>query len=392
MFKNLACKIIVIVGIIAELSIGILYHIGLVNELWAWMIIIAAACALMYIVTNNVDPIIRSVLYAIVIAAILIGAGRLSVSAGSTTSFMYINIKNQIMINNIEHESEKGIDSYIHLFDYGEKRYYTDAGYTYLYEIKDGNVFSEIIANGILIESDFNMVLDESFTDFYSIDDNNWFTDRSDDQISIAFYMDGKEDNCLIKILSPKNKVFYSYINIDKPLSLIKALGLEADNIKIGDTNIVLTPTTIISDGTGSSDETKEGKSYLLTLNNEIYASETFAAKFEEGTLYEDRINWFIYKDVLDLIEEYKIKIEDLDPESPDREAMEAQISLLESSISTCQIELVYENAIENGAVRLYRIKDYSSIITEVPPISVIEIKVGDIYTYGLTDLTLDEF
>ena len=64
---------------------------------------------------------------------------------------------------------------------------------------------------------------------------------------------------------------------------------------------------------------------------------------------------------------------------------------MLKEQIVSYTCELCYEDVHQDYELRLYRVFLPSGALTETPDITIIEIKYGELYWYGETNLTLEE-
>lgn len=386
MLTNTLGKIIVALALAVEVAIGIMSFLGAITNFWLCSIVVAVVAAIAYIIVTTKKEMLCVSIYAVLIGVILIGAGKFSASASSTVSGIHVMIHNYNAVVRIEEGSVGEDPAYIHLFDYDGYNYYTDSGYTFLYKIQRDGLSTEVYANKIAIEKDFASAFGNSSTEYYSFDNNENVVDRSDDKIAVAFVLDSSEECTFLKIVSPANKVFYTYFDIDDPVSFVKDLGIAGESISLGSHSVFVTAPTVIQDGTGNTDGEEEGKRYLISINgNKLFASSLAAARFNEDAAYSDRVNWFLYSEVEKLIAEYKKELSGMAVGTDEANALAEIIKEAEASVIPYQVELTNERFFGNRAVRVYVAGDVSGNYAGAN-VGVIELYIDGVYLYGYSE------
>ena len=286
MFANKVGKIIVAVGVLCEGILGAVGYFGLVGNAWIWMLGVALITAILYMVATTGKDMLCVAIYAVCLCLVLIGAGRLTMSMTSTAVYMHVTFHNYQAVTNIERGSALDEPTHIRLFEYDGYQYYTDTGYTFLYQIKRNGLQTEVHANTIALEKDFINTFGTSTTEYYAMDEALGIEDQSQDRIAIAFPLEVSDPCVFIKIVSPENKVFYTYLDIGDKARLLEDLGIVSESISIGSASILVTGTTVIQDGTGNSEDQEEGDRYMLSSDgNLLFASHLAIAKYEEKDL-----------------------------------------------------------------------------------------------------------
>lgn len=395
MYKTKKNILLVILAVVSEVAISILYYFGIIQNGFNWTLIVAAFCGIAMIAINALTDFPKSFFAGLLLFTVLSGVGQLSLSIGYTASYLYTQAQNMRTISIITNDSENGGDNYHSLMSYDGYDYYIDSGYTYVYKIKEDGFSSKITAFNIYIDSDVESVFEDNFGDFYSIKDKKAFCNLGRDLISISFVKNRNDSSAFIKIVSPQNKVFYTYFPIDNSSQLISDLGIVYERYNVGSTDFILTTSSKIVNGTqiGNNEilNYQDGKQYIVSTSGAVFLSDAIAISFGDDIGYTDRINYFIYSDYIVEIEEYKKELSLLEPESDEAKEVSAYISTLESQMPIKACEMVYEFIGTTESIRLYRTRNYTDSLQTTPPITVIEIEKDGYYIYGYTELELDD-
>ena len=381
---------IFITGILTAIITGILYHLNLVGDFNKIIIIIAAIFGLATLSVNCMKNWFKSIIFAVIICLITIGIGKITVITGYVGTYAYTSINNVVQINKIvENEST------IHLFSYDGYDYYTDSAYSQMYKIKKNGLFSTIEANAMLIEKDAYETLTDHFGIFYEVNNNTYFSHIEDNKISISAPIGQKDEIVFVKIINKDNKVFYTYLNPEDPSRLFQEMGIVSKIYDMGSTTMLVMKPTKVIDGTVTGDDgvaSSETKQYFITITDQkLISSYVTEVKFDGIASYHTRINYYIYKEKFLDIEIYEEAMKSLDKDSDDYKNAEKQLKLLKEQIISYTCELCYEDVHQDYELRLYRVFLPSGALSETPDITIIEIKYGELYWYGETNLTLEE-
>jgi hypothetical protein len=384
--------IIVISSIVVQLILAILYHFSKIEKIDRAAFIVAIIAAVLIVLINAVKNWSKAVFLSLATILLLMGSSKVFVSTGYSVAYAYAQINNNIAVNKIVSDQE----SYKLLFSYNGYDYYTDVGYTYLYKIKKKFAASEIEANSIRIEDDISSVVDEYSEIFYAMGNNDKVKVCDDHIISFSLVKEMSDSAVFLKIITGDNKVYYTYFNMDDIKQFMSDMNLIKNEIQIGKTTLALTPETKIINGSdannGENVDVEEGKQFLLTMKDgSIYTSEITLISFADGVEYPNRVNFFVYKEIMQQIEAYQKELEGLPPETSDYEVLNNYIIGLQDQIVDFACELICEVENYPYVVRLYRIMEYGSDLTETPSISIIEIKTEDYYIYALTELEIED-
>jgi hypothetical protein len=378
------------ISVLTAIVIGILYHCNLVGDFNKVIIIIAAVLGLITLSINCMRNWFKSILFAFAICFIVIGIGKLTVITGYVGTYAYTSINNVAQINKIVKN-----ESTIHLFSYDGYDYYTDSAYSQMYKVKQNGLFSTIEANTILIEKDAYETLTDHFGIFYEVNNNTYFSNIEDNKISISAPIGKKDEIIFVKIINKDKKVFYTYINPDDPSRLFQEMGIVSKMYDIGSTTLLVMKPTKVIDGTITGEDgvaSSETQQYFISITDQkLIASYATEVKFDGAASYHTRINYYLYKEAFLDIEIYEEAIKSLEKDSDEYKKAEEQLKLLKEQIVSHTCELCYEDVHQDYELRLYRVFLPSGALTETPDITIVEIKYGELYWYGETNLTLEE-
>lgn len=394
MWKNKKNVICIGVASLTAIIIVLLYYCQIIENLLIWLFISSAVWSLILLCSHAYSNLTSGICFAL--AAFLISAG-----VGQTFSVMtqvgmesYVQIVNADRIKSIVKGSISEPKSHIYVMSYDGYDYYVDTGYTYVYKIKENGLLSEVEVYNIFIASDIESVLQEKFGEFYIISNNEAFSGISNLSISISFVLNSPDESVFLKLISPDNKVYYSYLPISNAYSFAKDVGIASETFSVGTVKFILTPSTKIVNGAVSDSEVEaeDGLQYLITAADEYsFLSPICAISFAEKIGYSDRIHQFIYHKNIEEIERLEKELDGLSKDSDSYKEMSAYIETLKSYMQVYSCELIYEYKHGNDILRLYRARDYSEDLTETPPISVIEIQRDDYYVYSYTQLEIEQ-
>ena len=380
---------------ISELVVSLLYHFGVFSSWLKWVLIVAAFWGIVIIATNALTNFGKAFAFGFLMIFILLGMGRLFVTVEYATSYLYTQAQNARTISIIITDSKQDASDFHSVMSYDGYDYYVDSGYTYIYKIKQNGLMSEITAFNIYIDTDVESVFQDNFGDFYAVDEKSAFSNLGRDTVSISFVKSRSDSSAFMKIVSPQNKVFYTYFPIDNPIQLVADLGIVLERYSIGSTKIILTKASQIINGTqiGNNEilNYENGKQYVVSTTESVFLSDAMAISFGDDIGYSDRINYFMYSDYILEIEEYKTELNLLDPKSDEAKEISTYITALEAQMPIMACEMVYEDIATNESIRLYRVRDYAETLQTTPSITVIEIEKDGYYIYGYTNLELDD-
>lgn len=395
MWKKKSNIALLIMAGISELTLAILYHMGIVENGWRWILIAAAIWGILIITVNAMTNCAKACLYGVIVFAVTSGLGQMFLMTGYAATYVYMQSQNLRAISAVVGGSEDATGSHTKLMSYQGYDYYVDSGYTYMYKIKENGLLSEIAASTIYIAADVESVFSENFGEFYTLSNKEAFTDLGSNSLSISFVRNSIDASAFIKIVSDQNKVFYTYFTLDDPAQMIKDLGIVSESYAIGSTNIYLTSASKIVNGTKSGEneilDYEDGRQYILTATGNVYLSEAVAISYGDEIGYSDRVNYFIYNKEITEIEEYRSALNNLDPESDEYAEIQTYIDTLETRMPVMACEMVHETISSGNSIRLYRIRDYSETLQTTPSITIVEIERDGYYIYGYTDLELDD-
>lgn len=395
MFKTKTNILLIVMASISELVVSLLYHFGVFSSWLKWVLIVAAFWGIVIIATNALTNFGKAFAFGFLMIFILLGMGRLFVTVEYATSYLYTQAQNARTISIIITDSKQDASDFHSVMSYDGYDYYVDSGYTYIYKIKQNGLMSEITAFNIYINTDVESVFQDNFGDFYAVDEKSAFSNLGRDTVSISFVKSRSDSSAFMKIVSPQNKVFYTYFPIDNPIQLVADLGIVLERYSIGSTKIILTKASQIINGTqiGNNEilNYENGKQYVVSTTESVFLSDAMAISFGDDIGYSDRINYFMYSDYILEIEEYKTELNLLDPKSDEAKEISTYITALEAQMPIMACEMVYEDIATNESIRLYRVRDYAETLQTTPSITVIEIEKDGYYIYGYTNLELDD-
>lgn len=387
MLKNKTNLLIIVSGIIAEIIACVLYYFGFVQNIDNTMLILAAIAATILLLLNCLKKCGNAIVLCLLSFLFLIGVGKVSIMTEYGITYVNAMVSNNKTVENIMES-----DNYHRVMSYGEKEYYVDNGYTYLYEIEKAKLGYNVVANNIMIREDIESQINLYACEFYSLETINAFSNMSHDKVSMSFVNGVADKGVIIKIISPANKIFYSYIEIDDTRSFVEALGVTDFLFDIGSSNFYLTKPSKIIDGTTSNDEVDfvDGQQYLLTENGKISASPIVYMQFEEDSTYYNRINYYIYREYFEKLKEYEDGLATMMPDTKEYNEMVKQIQSLKAIMPSYTCELAYEQIHGQSTIRMYRAFIMDGELDEVPNISIIEIYQDGKYIYAYTDLEIE--
>ena len=387
--------ILLITAGLTELCIVIMYHFGIINSCWSWIVISAIAWGVIMIAVNALKHFTKALAFGLSVFMIAAGFGQVALLSGYAIAYIDTQARNLRTITTITDGAVNDSGTYVKIMTYDGYDYYVDSGYTYMYKIKNNGILSEISAMTIYIASDVEKAFSNSFGEFYTVSGNKRFEDVGPCSISISFVKDSKDTSAFIKLVSKQNKVFYTHFPLDDPSQLVEDLGIAFTTYRVGSAEMSLTGASKIVNGTQAGNneilEYENGKQYIVTVTDKTYLSEASAIAFGNEIGYSDRVNYFLYKDEIADIEEYKKALKDLDAETDEYKEVQGYIAALESQMHAMACEMVYESIVQGNSLRMYRIRNYAENLQTVPSITVIEIERADYYIYGYTDLELDD-
>jgi hypothetical protein len=388
MLKNKKNLFIILFGIVAEIVVCVLYYLGFIQNIDSTTLIVAAIAALALLVMNCLKHCGRAITLCLLSFLLLVGVGKLGVMTEYSVTYANAMINNIKTVNNILES-----DNYHRVMTYGDKEYYVDNGYTYLYEIEKTKFGYNVAANSITIREDIESQINLYACEFYSLETIQAFSNMTQDKVAISFINGVADNGVIVKMISPSNKVFYSYIEMENTRSFVESLGISDLLFTIGRSNFYLTKPSKIIDGTASGDEIDfiDGQQYLLTENGKLSASPIVYIEFEEDSTYYNRVNYYIYREYFEQLKEYEDGLATMIPDSEEYKTMASQIESLKNSMSSYTCELAYEQISGQSTIRLYRAFVMDGEVTEVPKISVIEIYKDGKYIYAYTDMEMED-
>ena len=376
------------ISVIAQLILALLFHLGKIGNINNAILIASGISAIVILIANCIERWFKGIVIAIMVFVCLIGCGKFCVMSGYVGSYAYAQINNNISINKIVSSEE-----YHMVMSYDGYDYYVDNGYTYLYKIKKKAFASEVTANTIMIDRDAESVFANVMGEFYSINDGAKFTNINNDKVAISFANNAMDASVFIKLISPDNKVFYSYLTVDNPIQFVTDMNIAEKIYDVGNVHLVLTKYSKIIDGTDNSDELGyvSGSRYLITVGASMYFSQTSVLEFSEKLGYYDRVNYYIYKDYFSEIEKYENQMNSIDKESEEYKELSGYVTNLKNAIESYSVELCWEKIGTDKTIRLYRTYTPGQVSESVPDITVIEIYENGKYVYANTTLTIDD-
>lgn len=376
-------------GIATSILLGVLYHINLLPKFDMLILIFGAVFATVILSLNCIKNWFKSIILALTIFLIVVGVGKFTVITGYVGTYTYASINNVIQLNNVVKN-----ESTIYLFSYDGYDYYTDSAYSQMYKIKKNGLFSTIEANTILIEKDVYDTLTNHFGVFYEVNNNTYFSGIEDNKIAISAPIGQKDEIVFMKIINKDKKVFYTYLNPDDPTRMFQELGIVSKMYNLGKTTLLVAKPTKVIDGTTSDEsiESSQTQQYFITVTDQkVISSYAAEVKFDGAALYHTRINYYLYKEAFLDIEIYEEAMKSLEKDSEEYKKAEEQLEELKAKIVSYTCELCYEEVHQDCEIRLYRVFIPTESLSETPDMTIVEIKYGDIYWYGETNLTLDD-
>ena len=137
---------IFVAGFLAQAIGAILYHLGKIENIDTYILIISIITAMLFLIANSISNWFKGLLTAILAFALLFGVGKFSVMIGYTGTYAIAQSNNLSEIHKI-----KTNENFIHVMTYNNQDYYVDSGYTYLYVIENNGLLSSVSANTIMI-------------------------------------------------------------------------------------------------------------------------------------------------------------------------------------------------------------------------------------------------
>lgn len=380
---------IFVAGFLAQAIGAILYHLGKIENIDTYILIISIITAMLFLIANSISNWFRGLLTAILTFTLLFGVGKFSVMLGYTGTYAIAQSNNLSEIHKI-----KTNENFIHVMTYNNQDYYVDNGYTYLYVIENNGLLSSVSANTIMIGSDAEESFNGFMGEFYEINNNDHFSNITNIKVAIALVKNNRDDSVFVKLINNDKKVFYSYLNVDDSIALLSDMNIVQETIPVGSVNLVLTKPTKIIDGTVSGDgelDYKNGKQYLITAGDKLFLSDVNVLSFDKDNGYWSRLNYYLYREYFAEIEKSKAELDKMDPETEDYKELKKYIESLENSMNTYSVELCYEVIQPDKTIRLYRAFIKEEQLESVPDMTVVEIDYGENFVYAMTDITLDE-
>lgn len=380
---------IFVAGFLAQAIGAILYHLGKIENIDTYILIISIITAMLFLIANSISNWFKGLLTAMLAFALLFGVGKFSVMLGYTGTYAIAQSNNLSEIHKI-----KTNENFIHVMTYNNQDYYVDNGYTYLYVIENNGLLSSVSANTIMIGSDAEESFDGFMGEFYEINNNDHFSNITNVKVAIALVKNNRDDSVFVKLINNDKKVFYSYLNIDDSIALLSDMNIVQETIPVGNVNLVLTKPTKIIDGTISGEgdiDYKNGKQYLITAGDKLFLSDVNVLSFDKDNGYWSRLNYYLYREYFAEIEKSKAELDKMDPETEDYKELKKYIESLENSMNTYSVELCYEVIQPDKTIRLYRAFIKEEQLESVPDMTVVEIDYGENFVYAMTDITLDE-
>ncbi len=379
---------LITVSVLVQIILAILFHLNQIEDIDTAMLLAAGISAIVILIFNCIERWFKGIVIAFILFCCLIGCGKFSIMMGYIGTYSYAQINNNIAINKITKD-----ENYHKIMSYDGYDYYIDNGYTYLYKIKKNGLLSQVTANSIMIASDAEYVFANAMGEFYAINDGPVFSNVKNDKLAISFTNNALDVSVFVKIISPENKVFYTYLTIDNPTQFIKDMNIVDKQYELGNTNLFLTKYSKIINGTVDDDEVHyvDGSRYVLTVNDAMYLSNTTMFEFSENLGYYDRLNYYIYKDYFAEINKCQDQMATIDPESEEYKELLGYIDNIKSLMNSYSVELCWEKIETNQSIRLYRTYLTGTQLEETPNITVVEIFDNGKYIYASTDLTIDD-
>lgn len=380
---------IFVAGFLVQTIGAIFYHIGNIEKIDTYILIVAIITAILFLIANSISNWFKGLLTAILAFALLFGVGKFSVMLGYTGTYAIAQSNNLSEIHKI-----KTNENFTHVMTYNNQDYYVDSGYTYLYVIENNGLLSSVSANTIMIGSDAEESFDGFMGEFYEINNNDHFSNITNVKVAIALVKNNRDDSVFVKLINNDKKVFYSYLNVDNSIALLSDMNIVQETIPVGSINLVLTKPTKIIDGTVSGDgdlNYKNGKQYLITAGDKLFLSDVNVLSFDKDNGYWSRLNYYLYREYFAEIEKSKAELDKMDPETEDYKELKKYIESLENSMNTYSVELCYEVIQPDKTIRLYRAFIKEEQLESVPDMKVVEIDYGENFVYAMTDISLDE-
>jgi hypothetical protein len=388
MLKNKNNLLIIILGSIVEIIVCVLYYFGFMQNVNRAMIIVAAVTAIILLALNCLKKCGAAILLCLLSFLFLIGVGKIGIMTEYGITYTSAMINNTKTVNDIVKS-----DNYHRVMSYGDKEYYVDNGYTYLYEIEKMRLGYSVVANNIMIREEIENEISLYACEFYSLETVRAFSNMIHDKVAISFINGVADNGVIVKLISTSNKVFYSYIEVEDARSFVESLGISDLLFTIGHSNFYLTKPSKIIDGTVSGEEADfiDGRQYLLTENGKLSASPITYIEFEEDSTYYNRVNYYIYREYFEQLKKYEDGLATMVPDSEEYKTMASQIESLKASMSSYTCELAYEQISGQSTIRMYRAFIMDGEVTEVPKISIIEIYKDGKYIYAYTDMEIED-
>ena len=388
MLKNKNNLLIIILGTVIEITVCVLYYFGFIQNVNSVMIIVAAITSIILLALNCLKKCGAAILLCLLSFLFLVGVGKIGIMTEYGITYASAMINNTKTVNDILKS-----DNYHRVMSYGDKEYYVDNGYTYLYEIEKTRLGYSVVANNIMIREEIETQINLYSCEFYSLETIKAFSNMSHDKVAMSFINGIADKGVIVKLISPSNKIFYSYIEIEDTRSFVESLGVSDLLFSIGSSNFYLTKPSKIIDGTTDNDEVDfvDGQQYLLTENGKLSASPIVYIEFEEDSTYYNRINYYIYREYFEQLKKYEDGLATMVPDSEEYKTMASQIESLKASMSSYKCELAYEQISGQSTIRMYRAFIMDGEVTEVPKISIIEIYKDGKYIYAYTDMEIED-
>ena len=377
-----------ILALITQVTTVILSYFNIIYDVDKAMLIVAAIFALILLVINCLKHCGKAIVLCMISFLLVLGIGKVGIATEYVVTYCNIQIHNNKTVNQIMNS-----DTHHKLMAYGDKNYYVDNGYTYLYEIEKTWFGYNVVANNIMIREDIEDQLELYACEFYSMETISAFTDMKHDKVAFSFTNGLTDNGVIIKMISPDNKVFYSYIAINDTRPFVESLQISDLLFEIGKTNFYLTKPSKIINGTETGDEVDfvEGQQYLITENGSLCASSVVYIEFDEDSKYYNRINYFIYRTYFEELQKYEDALKTMIPDTDEYKTMQSEIESLKSSMPSYTCELAYEQFSGQSTIRMYRAFLMTGELEEVPNISIIEIYQDGKYIYSYTDIEIED-
>lgn len=379
---------LITLSVIAQIVLAILFHFNKIDNIDFAILLTAGISALIILTVNCIERWFKGIVVSIIVFCCLIGCGKFATMMGYVGAYSYAQINNNISINKIVKSED-----YHKVMTYNGYDYYIDNGYTYFYKIKKKPFTSEVTANTIMIASEAEDMFSNVMGEFYAINDGPIFQDVSVDKLAISFTNNVVDVSVFVKIISPENKVFYTYLTIDDPVKFITDTNIVDKHYNVGSVDLFLTKYSKIINGTENDEELNftQGSRYVISVGTGMYLSSTTMFEFSSDLGYYDRINYYIYKDYFAEIDKYEKQMSTIDPSTEEYKEISGYVENLKAAMESYSVELCWEQIGTDQTIRLYRTYLTSEPIEEVPNITVVEIYENGQYIYATTDLTIDD-